>query len=226
MGKEKFRIQKVSIIACIFLVILVSIGVILAKSRVKTEVIPKEELAKLLSYGQITDENEEYADENNRVIFSAFFPKDIDTDGYAEKVLGTCSNQNVAPTMYINIGVKSQGYLKDGLITLKAKDGNVKNYAFKMSMLEDEILNPSYPQEYISNDVRKINLKTINAGMQEMITGEMLSLISVPEAYSSIAEVVLTGTYIDEEEGIEEEINKSFELQIDWYGTAKTKMFI
>ncbi|MBR2787388.1 MAG: hypothetical protein IKD76_07950, partial [Clostridia bacterium] len=224
MGRMNTTKQKVGIAVSIILCILLAIGLTLARLNVKTEAIPKEELAKLLSYQQITDENAEYADENNRVIFSAFFTKDLDGDGYAEKMLGTCNYTTERPIMYINIGVKSQGYLKDGAITLKAKDGSVKNYQFSMSMLEDDVLNPSYPQEYVATDVTRINLKRINAGIHEMISGEMISSISEPDAYASIAEIVLTGTYVDEEDGIEEEINKAIDINVDWYGTAQTKI--
>ena len=54
------------------------------------------------------------------VKFGAFFTKDLNGDGVAEKMLGSCNQVNGTDTLYISIGVAENGYLKDGVITVNS----------------------------------------------------------------------------------------------------------
>ena len=138
----------------------------------------------------------------------------------AEKLLGTCRNVNSSDELFINIGVKSQGYLKDGVITISDKEGYTKNFRYSTSLLEDDVLKPSSKTEYVTSDLRRIELKNVEAGMTELITGDIYSRIISSNSYSSMGSVTLTGTYVDEEEGITETINKTIDITVDWYGEA------
>ena len=214
--KELLRRKETKIIAAVITILLLFVGLLVG--TVKTNKTANPELAMEKTYNVITGDDE-YADEGHHVIFSAFFARDLDGDGRDEKILGSCNNTKGSDTLLINVGVNSDGYLKDGKVTISAKQGNVKNFNYQVSMLagEDDIL----AHDYVSNNVTTIEFKDIHAGRQKLINGNIRAAITSPEAYSSVNQVTLTGTFVPDE-GEPYQINKTFDLNIDWYGTAET----
>ncbi|MBQ3407678.1 MAG: hypothetical protein IJH12_00540, partial [Clostridia bacterium] len=207
--------KKRNVIIGLFLVCLAVLIAIVAKTGNKTAINESAETLRTKAYNVISDEDE-YADENKYVKFSAFFTKDLDGDGKAEKLLGTCNEQSKTDTLYINIGVFNNGYLKDGKITIGSYSNNFKN---KMTQIAaaNSVLNSNC----IGDNITSIPLKQVNAGTQELLSGIISSYINSPNAYSRECNITLTGTHVDDE-GHETKINKTVTIVVDWYGEAKT----
>ena len=220
MNGSKIKIE-ISRIVTAIIALLAVIGVFFVANKNVTQKkanLTSPEILRSLNYDQVTDgSDEEYVDEDHHILFSAFFTKDLDGDGRAEKILGSCNQIDKTDKLAISIGVNASGYLKDGVITITTKDGYVKNFQYQMAMLEDSVLNG----DYVDDDVTTIGLKTIDAGVQDLIVGDIYSVITVPESYSSISQVTLNGTYVNEDEE-EIPVSKTIDLQVDWYGTANT----
>ena len=111
----------------------------LAKSK-----ILDPELARAMTYEQFEPGSDDvYSTDGetkvDNVKFSAFFLRDLDGDGYAEKLKGTCKEIGTSDTLYMEINVLTNGKLKnakveiDGknfyLLTALPKDQQIKNNA-------------------------------------------------------------------------------------------------
>ena len=167
------------------------------------------------NYAELTDKDSN-VENCDYVKFGAFFTRDLNNDGNAEKLLGTCKNVNSADVLYMDINVLTNGYLKDGKITI-----NSTNFNYSINMVKDSVL----AHNYISNDVREIQLNQINAGTQKLILGDVIADIGNDiNNYSKVSYVTLTGTHVTDE-GIETPISKTIDLTIDWYGDVRTSIY-
>ena len=111
----------------------------------------------------------------------------------------------------------TNGYLKDGKITI-----NGTNFKYSMSMVKDSVLK----NNYISDDVKVIELNNVNAGTQKLIIGNIVADIgNNVNNYSSVSSVTFTGTHVSDD-GVETEISKTVDLTVDWYGEAKTELYM
>lgn len=173
------------------------------------------ELLRSKNYVQVTDEQSK-VENTDFVKFSAFFTRDINGDGNAEKLLGTCKRAIGTDQLYMDLNVLTNGYLKDGKITI-----NGTNFKYSMSMVKDSVLK----NNYISDDVKVIELNNVNAGTQKLIIGNIVADIgNNVNNYSSVSSVTLTGTHVSDD-GVETEISKTVDLTVDWYGVAKTELY-
>lgn len=173
------------------------------------------ELLRSKNYAQVTDEQSK-VENTDFVKFSAFFTRDINGDGNAEKLLGTCKRAIDTDQLYMDLNVLTNGYLKDGKITI-----NGTNFKYSMSMVKDSVLK----NNYISDDVKVIELNNVNAGTQKLIIGNIVADIgNNVNNYSSVSSVTLTGTHVSDD-GVETEISKTVDLTVDWYGVAKTELY-
>ena len=173
------------------------------------------ELLRSKNYAQVTDEQSK-VENTDFVKFSAFFTRDINGDGNAEKLLGTCKRAIGTDQLYMDLNVLTNGYLKDGKITIKGV-----NFKYSMSMVKDSVLK----NNYISDDVKVIELNNVNAGTQKLIIGNIIADIeNNVNNYSNVSSVTLTGTYVSDD-GVETEISKTVDLTVDWYGEAKTELY-
>jgi len=173
------------------------------------------ELLRSKNYAQVTDEQSK-VENTDFVKFSAFFTRDINGDGNAEKLLGTCKRVIGKDQLYMDLNVLTNGYLKDGKITI-----NGTNFKYSMSMVKDSVLK----NNYISDDVKVIELNNVNAGTQKLIIGNIVADIgNNVNNYSSVSSVTLTGTHVSDD-GVETEISKTVDLTVDWYGVAKTELY-
>ena len=91
-----------------------------------------------MTYKRFTDEDSKI-DNCDYVQFIAFFTRDLDQDGYAEKIAGTCKKIGEKDTLYMDINVLTQGYLKNGQITL-----NAKNFTWTTAIVDDNIVDGNY----------------------------------------------------------------------------------
>ena len=182
------------------------------------------ELARAMTYAQVQEGEEKIQIENEEgeivdfdyVTFDAFFLRDLDGDGYAESIRGTCREMGKEDTLYMELNVLTNGYLENGVITI-----NSDNFYLQTSIPKDsEIKN-----NVIGNNIKKIELNTINNGTQKMLTGIVKTgdMGRNINNYSKVNSVTLTGTHVDTE-GNRTEINKTVEFNIDWYGKVSASI--
>ena len=185
------------------------------------------EIARSMEYRRVQagEEIVEGTDEN--VHFDAFFLRDIDGDGVAESLRGTCREIGKQDTLYMEINVLTEGYLKDGRITI-----NGKNFYLATALPKDAQLK----NNYIGNNVKSIALNAMDNGTQKLIIGTVRSGDYTYTSSKTAAiganinnysrddnEVVLTGTYVNGE-GQEISIEKRVPLTVDWHGTTKARI--
>ena len=208
----------------IIAIIAILCGIVFYQKQNKSMVQAKGEHARAMTYGVLTEEDEET--NSDYVRFSAFFLRDLDLDGYAEKVKGTCRQTGQSDTLYFSLNVLTNGVLKNGKIQI---EGN--NMYFQTALVEDETIDGNY----ISNNTNEIGLKDVNVGTQKLIFGEVrsgnynnaydktLAIGNDTSKYSAINKVILTGTHIADD-GTETEIRKEVELPVDWYNIPNAEI--
>lgn len=236
LNEKSVRKNLVMIIALIIIVFAISaVTFVLTRNlrKEKTSVIGDSELLRAMTYDQLTEddslvykegtqgtENEEIVDS---VKFSTFFLRDIDGDGYVEKLNGTCKEVGKDDTLYMEIIVQTEGYLKDGKIEI-----NGKNFYMQTALPKDNELKSNY----IGNDIKQIEFENLNNGTQKMLTGIVRSGDYTYDSQKTKAignninnysrndnKIVLTGTYVADD-GTETSIRKEVPITMDWYGTV------
>lgn len=175
-----------------------------------------------IAYTELTD-----ADTSTNcqyVKFSAYYLKDNNNDGYAEKYNGTCLSIGGTDTLYMDVNVLSNGKLKNGKITI-----NGKNFYLKSSIVKDSII----ANDYISENLKSIELNEIKSGTQKLIFsfvrsgvysqyGDISAAIGNNKNNYSVNDnsITFTGTHVDDE-GNETEVSKTVYLKNDWYGRTQ-----
>ena len=208
----------IAILAVFVLAIAIIIG-----TRFTNEVKMTAEDRRAMTYEQVTDDDA--VDGTDFVKFGAYFLRDLNKDGEAELLLGTCKELGSSDDLYINLNVLTEGYLEDAVITI---DSN--NFCLKTQ----EVTNGDLKTDYVGEDVGKIEFNTLNAGTQKLIIGQVRSgIYSDGEKNSALGNninnytasntVTLTGTHVDDE-GNKTHIEKTVPLTVDWYGSISTEI--
>ena len=191
----------------------------LEKFKIRTS---DPELLRTLTYGEF-EEGSDGVDGTDNVKFSAFFLRDLDSDGYAESVKGTCKELGKQDTLYMELNVLTEGKLTNGKIEI-----NGQNFYLQTALPKDEELK----ENYIGNNTKTIELNDIQNGTQKMITGVIRSYTTSSYNPSQVIgnntnnysrddnTIILTGTYVAQD-GTETDIRKEIPLTVDWYGTTK-----
>ena len=176
-----------------------------------------EEIKMSLQYEQVTNEAEfNKVDGTDFVKFGAYFTRDLNGDGYAEKLLGSCRRVNQTDTLFMDLNVLTNGYLKDGKIKITPS-----NFKYSMNMVKDTVL----AEHYINNDVKEIKLKDVPAGTQKLILGNIIPDIKDNiNNYTGTAQITLTGTHVNEDTNEETPISKTIEVKVDWHGETKASL--
>ena len=226
MKKQK-RVVIFSAIVIALAIIATTVGIVLTKTK-RNETISglDSEIARSMEYEQVQpgDENVSGTD---YVKFDAFFLRDLNNDGYAESIRGTCREIGQSDTLYMDINVQSNGYLENGRITI-----NSQNMYFSTSIVEDDVVNGNY----ISNNTSNINLKTINNGTEKLFygtvksgdgttSGKAAAIGNDTNNYSKINSVTLTGTHVSNT-GVRTPISKTVEFNVDWHGGVTARAYI
>lgn len=209
--KAKVKFIYGGIIIAIIAMIICSIAFKVNEKKSITELSPEDK--RMMQYEQLT-EDKEYAENCQYVRFAAYFPKDLDGDGYAEHMLGTCRQANSTAELWISVNVGANGYLKDGVINI---DG--QNFKYETNILKGDIIK----NNYVSSNTRKIELNKINSGIEQLINGNIKSSIIQTDAFSKVSKVTLTGTHVADD-GTETPIEKTINLTVDWYGEASLEI--
>ena len=201
------------------------VGVYVASRNNNTLNSLSPEIARSMEYEQVQDGDEDLEQTNN-VKFDAFFLRDLNGDGVAEGIRGTCNEIGEESTLYMELNVRTEGYLKDGKITI-----NSGNFYLQTNLPKDKELT----EDYIGNNIKVIKLNQLNNGTQKLITGVVRSgdytySSSRAEAigsninnYSKVNSVTLTGTYVTETGEIP--VEKTVEFNVDWHGTTKASIY-
>ena len=217
-------ISSIIVILTIIAVVMIAIYHANDTQRRRKLIETNPELARAMTYGELTEEDEKTQSENVR--FSSYFARDLNGDGYADRVKGTCKEVEGEDTLYMSLNVLEDGYLKDAKIEIEAD-----NIYFKTALVDDEVVQGNY----ISENTTIINLKQVQAGTQKLIfgqvrTGDYRYTSSKRDAigkdtnkYSGINKITLTGTHV-KNDGTETQIEKVIEVPVDWYGTTKAEI--
>lgn len=204
--------KKVISIVCAFIAI---IAILLAVKQINNKTAKLDiETMRAMNYEQLTEDKEFVENSSNNIKFSAFFTKDLNGDGKAEKLLGSCKEIGYNDTLYMDINVLNEGYLKGGIIRI-----NHDNFTYSMQMVKDTVLK----NNYVSSNVENIELNDIYAGTQKLIMGTTNAQIKYKDSYSANNTVTLEGIYVNNN-GEETPVSKTINLTLDWYGTANAKL--
>ena len=174
------------------------------------------EIKMSMQYMQVTNDDEfEKIDGTEFVKFGAYFTRDLNGDGIAEKMLGSCRSLNEKDVLFMDLNVLSNGYLKDGKITIDSS-----NFKYNMNMVKDSVLK----YNYIKDDVKEIELKDVQNGTQKLILGDVVSNIGNNiNNYSNKTYITLTGIHVaDDSNHTETPISKTIEITVDWHGEINT----
>ena len=223
MNKTKAMTRMVVVLAIVTMVMTAIYHA--QKVQIREQLIATNpELARAMTYGELTEEDEKTQSENVR--FSVYFARDLNGDGYADRVKGTCKEVEGEDTLYMSLNVLGDGYLKDAKIEIEAD-----NIYFKTALVDDDVISGNY----ISENTTAINLKQINAGTQKLIFGQVRTgdyrytstkrdaIGKDTNKYSGINKITLTGTHV-KNDGTETQIEKEIEVPVDWYGTTKAEI--
>ena len=228
-GKKFSRKKILSIAIFVVAVIATIIAIVVnqtSEQSSKKKVVAEGELARAMTYDQFVD-GDEAVDGTDNVKFSAFFLRDVNNDGYAEKIKGTCKQIGDEDTLYMEVNVQTEGILKNGKIEIDGKNFYLATTAPKDNELKDN---------YIGPNIKTLEFNDMANGTQKLITGIVRS---GDYSYSSSKanaigsninnlsrddnKITFTGTYVGSD-GNEIEINKEINLQMDWYGTASASI--
>ena len=164
--KKIINIRLTDIVIVSAIIALICFLIIEIKSKnIKNEIVQiTPEIARSKEYDTVNageeNTNSEY------IKFDAFFLKDLDGDGNADPIRGTCNEVGKEDTLYMDLKVLNNGYFKDGKITI-----NSSNFYFNTAIVKDNVISSNY----ISNNTKTIKLKQMPNGSQKLITGMVRS---------------------------------------------------
>ncbi len=167
------------------------------------------------------------------VTFDAFFFRDLDKDGIADGVRGTCNEIGEEDTLWMELKLLTNGYLEDGAtITLNGD----RNFYFDTTIVKDgEIKN-----NYVGEDTSEIILNQIGNegnGVQKTITGIVKSGDYKYDSNKTDAignninnyskddnTITFEGVHVkinDDGTQTKTKIKKTVKFQVDWYGEVE-----
>ena len=223
--KKKFITGGIALFAILILVLAIVLNQPKTKSKNK-KFIGDPELARAMTYDQFVDGDENISGTDN-VKFSAFFLRDVNSDGIDEKIKGTCKKVGMDDALHMVVDVQNEGTLKNGKIEIA---GN--NFYLLTSIPQDNDLK----NNYISANTGEIEFNDLASGTKKELTGMVRSgdysyTSSIANAIGSNVnnlsrndnKIIFTGTYVDAE-GNSKDIRKEITFSTDWYGTTSANL--
>ena len=137
-SKQNKTITVTAIVVALLTVAITTISVLLDTQNNKIGEIQDPEIARSMEYEQVQD-GDERVPQTDYVQFDAFFLRDLDGDGYAEQVRGTCREIGKTDTLYMDINVLTNGRLENGKVTINGSNMNLKT-----ALVEDIVLKQNY----------------------------------------------------------------------------------
>ena len=215
-GKKRGILIAAGIIAIIILIS--AIATTFYKSTQKKIALANDpEVQRSLNYEEVQP-GDENVDNTPYVQFDAYFLRDLDGDGYAEKIRGSSRELGQTDTLYIDINVLTNGDLENGKLTI-----NGKNINLSTAIVEDSVVK----QNYISDNTSTIEFKTIHNGTQKLLTGTIKAsnFGNDTTKYSQINSITLTGTHVTDDGATRTEINKEVDFTVDWHGSINASIY-
>ena len=215
-GKRMKRITLSIGALAIVTAIVTVVSLLISTRNDKDKFLSDPEIQRSMEYEQVQDGDEKVPN-TDYVQFDAFFLRDLNGDGYAEQVRGTCREIDKTDTLYINLNVLTNGKLEDGKITI-----NGTNMNFSTALVEDSVIK----QNYISDNTTEIDLKDVNNGTQKLMYGTVKAsnFGNDTKKYSSVNSITLTGTHVADD-GTRTPISKTVNFNVDWYGSVTASIY-
>ena len=225
---KKRKVKLVSGIVLILLALIAAIVLIVVNRQVNESGENKKlnpEIARSMTYDQVEDGDE--ATSSPYVNFDAFFLRDLNEDGYAESIRGSCVEIGESSTLYMELSVLTQGRLENGVIEI-----NSDNFYFQTAIPADN----EVAENAVGNNIKTIKLNTINNGTQKLMTGIVksgdYSKASKKAAaigddiskYSKVNSITLKGTWVSDDGETTEEIEKTVDFTVDWHGITTAEI--
>ena len=224
--KKKITTIAIFAVAVIIAIIAIVVNQTNEQSSKRKKIIADGELARAMTYDQFED-GDEAVDGTDNVKFSAFFLRDVNNDGYAEKIKGTCKQIGKEDTLYMEVNVQTDGILKNAKIEVDGKNFYLATTAPKDNELKDN---------YVGTNIKKLEFNDMANGTQKLITGVVRSgdysytsskASAIGSNINNLSrndnKIIFTGTYVGSD-GNEIQINKEINLQTDWYGTTSASI--
>ena len=227
-GITKKKITTIAIFAVAVIIAIIAIVVNQSneQSSKRKKIIADGELARAMTYDQFA-EGDDAIEGTDNVKFSAFFLRDVNGDGYAEKIKGTCKQIGKEDTLYMEVNVQTDGILKNAKIEVDGKNFYLATTAPKDNELKDN---------YVGTNIKKLEFNDMANGTQKLITGVVRSgdysytsskASAIGSNINNLSrndnKIIFTGTYVGSD-GKEVQINKEINLQTDWYGTTSASI--
>ena len=218
--KKHYKILMISafVIALITATTLAVINITKSKGDVDSEILVSR------NYQQV-EPGDEAIEGTDFVTFDAYYLRDLDGDGYAEKIRGSCRQIGKEDTLYIDLNVLTNGTLKNGKITI-----NGKNMYYNTAIVKDSVI----AKDCVYYNTETIELNDVSSGTQKLIFGNSRSgnYSYSSEKNSALRNninnysvednsITLTGTHVADD-GTETEISKTVYFTNDWYGETYT----
>ena len=219
-----------NLIVTVFLIVIMALMIILAiftpnvKKSENGQKIYSPEIARAMTYEQVKPGQE--STQSPCVKFDAFFLRDLDGNGDAESIRGTCREIGQEDTLYMELKVEQEGKLQNGVITIEGE-----NFYFQTATPKDNEIK----ENAVGINVKEIQLNEIESGTQKTLTGiirsgdyrynstKMDAIGKNIENFGKVNSVTLKGQYVkDGEEPVD--INKKVTFNVDWHGEAKTEI--
>ncbi len=208
-------------------IILISVTLLFSNSG-KSEFHPEGEIARSMTYERVQPGDEKKDIDTEFVQFDAFFLRDLDGDGTADGIRGTCKNIGEEDILYMQLNVLTNGHLENGVITI-----NSDNFFLETAIPKDNEVS----ENTIGSNIKEIKLNNINSGTQKLLTGTVrsgnysyqsgktLALGNDVSNYSKVNSVTLKGVHVaDDQQHTRTEINKTVEFKVDWHGYVKASL--
>ena len=219
--KRNKKIVQISLISIILILIIIAILINKNKTN-KIEMTP--ELLRSQSYKIADEEDELVYDSNDNLVeairFDAFFLKDINGDGGAEKVRGTCNEIGSDANFYMELKVIKEGKLKDASISI-----NANNFYLNTTLIKDNVIS----ENYISSNTKNIKFNEIDNGYEGLFIGTVRSgdyssnstrtsaIGNDTSKYCMGNTLTFSGTFEDTN-GNTVTFSKTIPFTVDWYG--------
>ena len=114
-----------------------------------------------MNYEQVQEGDEIVENTNGAVNFDAFFLRDLTGDGYAESIRGTSKEIGKEDTLYMELNVQTEGYLKNAKIEI-----NGENFYLQTALPKDDELKDSY----VGNNIKTIEFNDLACLLLPVLT--------------------------------------------------------
>ena len=213
---SKIMLKRANQIIALIVLIITAIGAIaVSRNKIKNITNLDSETARAMTYGEVQAGDEKTT--TPYVEFNSYFLRDLNNDGIAEKIKGTCKEISQTDTLYMDINVLTNGYLENGKIEIQGE-----NFNLQTTIVKDAVV----AKNNISENTKKIELNKINNGTQKLLMGKIKANIgkNINNYSSNNNKIILTGTHVAEN-GTRTEIIKEIVLSTDWYGKIENEIY-